>query len=214
MPKHSTIRALALSCLFLALPALAWPDMDGACAKQPVQWGCLGHVELRSDKATLVVTGFTNHEMLVEIAQQGSKDRLLITRKGEFVDRLVDGENGPRHPFAFWGYALAPLFMTLPVLYPDGPGSVPLAATTRTLKVETNTEATVTTWGGADGEVRFRITSDRMPSAEGSYRSQLQPPLPGDFSLRGWYRPTGPTPIGQPEPTQEPAPAERLEQLR
>jgi len=198
----------------MALPAAAMPDIDGACAKRPVQWGCIGHVEMRLPQARIKVTGYENREVLVEFEQDGVRRRLLIMDKGDFVDRR-DDIVADKHPFAFWGYALSPVMMTLPTLFPDGPDSVPLEPLTRTLQVEKDTTATVTASRDDDGAIRFRIVDNRLGRIEGSYRSGLQPALPGDFDMRGWYRaPPSPSRIGEPLPTPEPAPGERLEQLR
>lgn len=197
-----------------ALPAAAMPEMDGACGKRPVQWGCIGHIEMRTPQATLKVSGYENREMLVELEQGGERRRLLALPEKGFVDREDDIRAG-KHPFAFWVYALAPVFMTLPKMFPDGPESVPLTPVTRTLPVESNTRATVTASRGTDGAIRFRIEGERMGGPfEGSYRSGLMPPLPGDFDMRGWYHAPGPSRIGEPPPGPVPAPGERLEQLR
>ena len=198
----------------MALPAAAMPDMDGACAKRPMQWGCIGHVEMRSPQSMLKVAGYENHEMLVELEQDGVRRRLLVVGKDSFVDRRDDIVAG-KHPFAFWGYALAPVLITLPTLFPDGPDSVPVEPLTRTIQVESNTTATVTASRDADGAIRFRMAGDRFGRFEGSYRSGLLPALPGDFDMRGWYRaPPSPSRFGEPPPAPEPAPGERLEQLR
>jgi hypothetical protein len=85
----------------------------------------------------------------------------------------------------------------------------------RRLQVEKDTTATVTTSRDGNGTIRFRIAGDRLGRFEGSYRSGLQPALPGDVDMRGWYRAlAGPWRIGEPPPAPEPAPGERLEQLR
>ena len=105
--------------------------------------------------------------------------------------------------------------ITLPLMFPDGPESVPRTPLTRTLQVESNTRATVTASRGADGAIRFRIEGERVGGPiEGSYRSGLLPPLPADFDMRGWYRAPGPGRFGEPPPGPVPAPGERLEQLR
>jgi len=195
------------------MSAAAMPDMK-ACAERPVQWGCIGHVEMRLPQARFKVTGYENSEVLVELEQDGVRRRLLIMDRGDFVDRRDDIVSG-KHPFAFWGYALSPVLMTLPRLFPDGPDSVPPEPLTRTLQVEKDTTATVTASRDDVGTIRFRIVDNRLDQIEGSYRPGLQPALPGDFDMCGWYRAVpGPSRIGEPPPMPVPAPGERLEQLR
>jgi len=197
-----------------ALPAAAMPEIDGACSKRPVQWGCIGHLDMRAPQATVRISGYENREMLVQLEQGGAPRRLLVTRQGGFVDSDSDIRAG-KQPFAYFGYALAPVLMTLPLMFPDGPESVPRTPLTRTLQVESNTRATVTASRGADGAIRFRIEGERVGGPiEGSYRSGLLPPLPADFDMRGWYRAPGPGRFGEPPPGPVPAPGERLEQLR
>lgn len=212
MPSPLRVR----TCFLVVLPSMALPaaalDMK-ACAERPVQWGCIGHVEMRSAKARVEMTGCEKREVLMEVEQEGVRRRMLVTNKGAFVAPGDDiGAN--RGAYAFWGYALAPVLMVLPMLFPDGPDSVPVEPLTRTIQVESNTTATVTASRGADGAIRFRMAGDRFGRFEGSYRSGLRPALPGDFDMRGWYHAPGPSRIGEPPPAPEPAPGERLEQLR
>lgn len=203
------VRLSMLASLCMALPAAAMPEIDKACAARPVQWMCFGHLEVRSPQATVRISSHENSAMLVEMDSGGKRQRLLATGRGSFMDsRPVRGE------FAFWGYALAIPMEALQQAFPDGPTTVPAAPETRPVDIEVDRKSTVTAWRTAGGEIRYRIEMEREEALEGSYRAGLQPALPGDFDLRGWYVPLGPQKIGEPPQEPQPAPVERLEQLR
>ncbi len=140
--------------------------------------------------------------------------RSIKTRKGSFVDRW-DSESASDSSSTFLSQALGPIFLALPLAYPDGPGSVPDHLETRTVRINHRNTATVITSRESNGEIRFdiRIVGDAIPQIKGVYRAGLLPALPGDFDLRGWYHAPFPRVPGQPPRTPEPAP-ERLELLR
>jgi len=118
------------------------------------------------------------------------------------------------HEFDFWGYAFAIPLAALQQAFPAGPLSVPAAPVSHQVEIEFKKRSHVTAWRLVDGEIRYRIVTPSEPSLEGSYRAGLLPELPGDFDLRGWYIAPSPQRLGAPPQAPQPAPVERLEQLR
>lgn len=197
----------------MALPSAATILVD-TCPTHPQQWVCFGYIESRGPLSSTRIFNYQNQEMLVETELGGEQWRSIKTRKGSFVDRL-DSESASDSSSTFLSQALGPIFLALPLAYPDGPGSVPDHLETRTVRIDHRNTATVITSRESNGQIRFdiRIVGDEIPPVKGVYRAGLLPALPGDFDLRGWYRAPFPVVPGQPPRTPEPAP-ERLELLR
>jgi len=221
MPLPLRVRAhlsrLFLSCLFMAciaLPSAATVLID-TCSTRPQEWVCFGYIELHGPLSITRIFRYKNLEMLVESEQRGEQWRLINTRKGIFVDHLEKSDSPSHFPPTFLSQALGPIFLTLPLAYPDGPESVPGKPVTRTIQIDRNNTVTVTTSRGVDGEIRFDIqmVGGDIPSVKGSYHAGSLPALSGDFDMRGWYRAPIPALPGQTPRTPEPAP-ERLELLR
>lgn len=206
-----------LPCLLIpcvTLPSAATVLVD-TCPTQPQQWVCFGYIESHGPLSVTRIFNYKNQEMLVESEQSGKRWRSIKTRQGSFVDHLEENELPNHSPSTFLGQALGPIFLTLPLAYPDGPGSVPAKPETRNIRIDSRNTATVTTSRQADGGIRFdiRIVGDEIPPVKGTYRAGLLPALPGDFDLRGWYRAPIPGLPEQTRRTPEPAP-DRLELLR
>jgi len=215
-PLPTRIR-LCLLCLLLACTALpsAATVLTDTCPTDPQQWVCFGVIEVQGPSSTTRVLNYKNREMLVESEQSGKIWRWLTTHKGTFIDHLDERDDMRHLPPTFLSKTLGPIFMTLTLAYPDGPGSVPDEPVSRTIRIDRNNTASVSTSRGVDGDIRFaiRIDGDDIAPVKGSYHAGVLPPLPGSFDLRGWYR----TPVaglpGPAPPMPEPAPA-RLELLR
>ena len=206
------VRSLPL-LLAMALPVTATATvLTGDCSTRETRWLCAGHIEVHSPHRTLRIFSYQNRETLVESEERGDHWRLIMTRKGSFVDRPVDADSASRYSPAGWGKVQAPIFLTLPIAFPDGPESVPAEPVTQTVRIDNNNTGTVTTSRGADGAIRFkiRIVGEDFAPIEGSYRDGLLPPLPGDFDLRGWHR----IPDAWFEKTAPTPAPDRLEQLR
>lgn len=206
------VPCLLIACMTLPSAATV---LINTCPTRPQQWVCFGYIESHGPLSTTRIFQYKNLEMLVESEQAGKRWRSINTRKGNFVDNL-EGPDSPGHsPFTILNQALAPIFLTLPLAYPDGPGSVPAALETRTVRIDHRNTATVITSREAGGGIRFdiRIVGDEVAPVKGIYRAGLLPALPGDFDLHGWYQVPIPGLPGQPPRTREPAP-ERLELLR
>lgn len=216
-PQRFSVHLLRLlPCLLfacMALPSAATILVDTGPTR-PQQWVCFGYIESRGPLSSTRIFNYQNREMLVETELGGEQWRSIRTRKGSFVDRL-DSESANDSSSTFLSQALGPIFLTLPLAYPDGPGSVPDHLETRTVRIDHRNTATVITSRESNGQIRFdiRIVGDEIPPVKGVYRAGLLPALPGDFDLRGWYHAPAPVVPGQPPRTPEPAP-ERLELLR
>ena len=218
MPSSLPARIrLFLLCLLLActaLPSAATVLID-TCPTDPQQWVCFAVIEVQGPRSTTRVLNYKNREMLVEVEQPGKIWRRITTQKGTVVDHPVESDGTRHFPPMFLSQALGPIFMTLPLAYPDGPGSVPDEPVTRTIRIDRNNTATVSTSRGVDREIHFDISivGDDIAPVKGSYHAGSLPSLPGDFDLRGWYREPVPGRPGQTPRMPEPAP-ERLELLR
>jgi len=211
------IARFVLSCLFVAcmvLPSTATVLID-TCPTDPQQWVCFGYIEMQGPSTTTKIYNYGNRETLVEKEQSGKRWRLITTQKGTFVDHLEKSDIPSHFPTMFLSNAMGPFFMAIPLLYPDGPRSVPSKPTTRTVRIDRNNTATVSTSRGADGEIRFDISiqGDDIPPVKGNYYAGSLPELPRDFDLSGWYTRLIPNLPGQTPRTPEPAP-KRLEMLR
>lgn len=203
------VRLFTLAILGVALPASALPEIDGACSAQPMQWGCVGQLDVRSKESAVRMSGYRNKEILVELDSGGKRQRLLVRGGVAIIDTRPTG-----HEFDFWGYAFAIPLAALQRAFPAGPLSVPAAPVSHQVEIEFKKRSHVTAWRLVDGEIRYRIVTPSEPSLEGSYRAGLLPELPGDFDLRGWYIAPSPQRLGAPPQAPQPAPVERLEQLR
>ena len=72
------VRLFTLAILGVALPASALPEIDGACSAQPMQWGCVGQLDVRSKESAVRMSGYRNKEILVELDSGGKRQRLLV----------------------------------------------------------------------------------------------------------------------------------------